>query len=188
MTSLLLIDIQEGLDQAEYWGQYRNNPQAEERCRIILDFFRDNNLPVVHIQHCSTNPDSPLFPGKKGHAIKDLVAPENDEKVIQKNTNSAFIGTDLEVLLKKQSIQHLVVVGLTTDHCVSATVRNAADLGFEVTLVADATATYAKTGLDGTLFEAELVHQVAMASLKEEFAAVVDTEKLLSILKASFTK
>ena len=103
----------------------------------------------------------------------------------QKNTNSAFIGTDLEVLLKKQSIQHIVVVGLTTDHCVSATVRNAADLGFEVTLVADATATYAKTGLDGTLFEAELVHQINMASLKDEFATIVDTEKLLSDLKNS---
>ena len=184
MRALLLIDIQKGLDEAEFWGEFRNNPHAEENCRKILDFFRENQLPLIHIQHCSTNPDSPLFPGKKGNAIKDIVAPRTDETVIQKNTNSAFIGTDLEAMLKKDGIEQLIVVGLTTDHCVSATVRNAADLGFQVTIVSDATATYAKTGIEGKRFDAELIHQIELASLKDEFARIENTADLISNLES----
>ena len=185
MFALLLIDIQKGLDEAEYWGELRNNPEAEANCRRILDYFRYKDLPLYHIQHCSRNPDSPLFPGKDSNAIKDIVAPLSNETIIQKNTNSAFIGTDLESLLKDSGITKLIVVGLTTDHCVSATVRTAADLGFKVTLVSDATATYAKTGIDGTVYKPELIHETAMASLKNEFAAIVDTSELLRMLKSS---
>lgn len=185
MIALLLIDIQKGLDEAEHWGDIRNNPEAEANCRRILDFFRYRDLPLYHIQHCSKKPESPLFPGKDGNAIKDIVAPLGNETVIQKNTNSAFVGTDLETRLNDVGIAKLIVVGLTTDHCVSATVRTAADLGFSVTLVSDATATYAKTGIDGTVYEPELIHNTAMASLKNEFATIMDTSELLHKLKSS---
>ncbi len=185
MLALLLIDIQKGLDEAEHWGDIRNNPEAEANCRRILDFFRYRDLPLYHIQHCSTNPDSPLFPGKDGNAIKDIVAPLSNETVIQKNTNSAFVGTDLENRLNSEGIAKLIVVGLTTDHCVSATVRTAADLGFKVTMISDATATYAKTGIDGIVYEPELIHKTAMASLKNEFATIMDTSELLHKLKSS---
>ena len=184
MIALLLIDIQKGLDEAEHWGERRNNPEAEANCRRLLDFFRYRDMPLYHIQHCSTNPDSPLFPGKEGNAIKEIVAPLGNETIIQKNTNSAFVGTDLENRLNNEGIAKLIVVGLTTDHCVSATVRTAADLGFIVTLVSDATATYAKTGVDGTVYEPELIHQTAMASLNDEFARITDTSKLLEQLRS----
>lgn len=187
MLALLLIDIQKGLDEAEHWGQFRNNPEAEANCRIILDYFRYHRLSLYHIQHCSTNPDSPLYPGKKGNEIKEIVAPLSNEIVLQKSTNSAFIGTELQSILKKDSIKELVIVGLTTDHCVSATVRNAADLGYKVFLIADATATYAKTGFDGSYFEPELLHSTALASLNNEFANIITTADLLDQLRSAGT-
>ena len=100
------------------------------------------------------------------------------EPLFTKNVNSAFIGTDLEDLLRKQGIEQLVVVGLTTNHCVSTSVRMAANLGFEVILISDATATFDRVGLNGEVFPATLVHETSLASLHEEFAIVLDTETL----------
>ncbi len=179
MTALLLIDIQQGLDESEHWGEHRNNSGAEQNCRRLLDYFRQRSWPLFHIKHNSVHPQSPLYPGKAGNAIKPIVAPSQGETVIEKKTNSAFIGTGLEDILKKARISSLVVAGLTTDHCVSATVRNAADLGFDTILVSDATATYAKSGADDSFFDAEIMHATALASLKDEFATIRDTDSLL---------
>ena len=182
MIALLLIDIQDGLDQSEYWDGSRNNPMAEENCRKILDYFRQKELPLYHIQHGSVNPESPLYPGKAGQKIKMIVSPNDGEWVVQKTTNSAFVKTELHSLLKSSSVTTLIVVGLTTDHCVSATVKSAADLGFKTILISDATATYAKSGIDETLYEADLVHAIALASLKDEFAQIMDTDTLIKSL------
>ena len=54
---------------------------------------------------------------------------ERGEVVIHKGVNSAFIGTDLERVIKGRDIRTLLVAGLTTDHCVSTTTRMAANLG-----------------------------------------------------------
>ncbi|MGA3110335.1 MAG: isochorismatase family protein, partial [Candidatus Bathyarchaeia archaeon] len=82
---------------------------------------------------------SPLRPGTTGNEIKEIVAPSNEEPIITKTVNSAFIGTDLEAQLKGKNIETLVVVGMTTDHCVSTTARMAGNMGFEVYVVSDAT-------------------------------------------------
>ena len=185
MIALILVDIQKGLDEADHWGSSRNNPEAESKCQKILGYFRHKKLPLYHVQHCSKNPDSPLYPGKPGNDIKEIVAPQTGEVVLQKSTNSAFVGTELEQLLRDSNIDEIVVVGLTTDHCVSATVRNAADLGFRITLVSDATATYAKQGIDGTYFKPDLIHQISLASLNREFASITSTTDLIKELDAS---
>ena len=182
MIGLVLIDIQKGLDEAEFWGGTRNNPEAEFNCRRLLDFFRERGLPLYHVQHCSKNPESPLYRGKPGWEIKPEVAPLQGEVVIQKSTNSAFVNTDLEERLRNANITGLIIAGLTTDHCVSASVRTAADLEFEVILPADATATYAKSGIGGQVFEASLIHATALASLRGEFAQITTTHQLLSQL------
>ena len=187
MTALLLVDIQVGLDEYDFYGGERNNPDAESNCKRILDFFRENKLPLIHIQHCSTNPASPLSPEKEGNAIKSIVQPIDAEPVVQKNVHSAFIGTDLKERLETKGVREVIIVGLTTDHCVSTTARMAANLGFQTTVVSDATATFNKIGIDGKNYEAELIHQTALASLKDEFAEIVDTETLMENLKTDST-
>jgi nicotinamidase-related amidase len=174
--ALLLIDIQKGFEDIDYWGGQRNNPDAELRASELLQIWRAHHLPVYHIQHCSSNPTSPLHETNVGNAFNDLVTPIVGEPVIQKNVNSAFIGTNLQTQLDNAKIVTLVIVGLTTDHCISTTTRMAGNLGYETYLVSDATATFNKKGFDGQQYAAELIHETALASLHKEFATIVTTD------------
>jgi nicotinamidase-related amidase len=183
MKALLLIDIQQGMDEVDYYGLARNNVDAESNCRKILDFFRAKQLPIYHVKHNSSSLDSPLHPTKKGNAIKSIVKPLESEPLIQKNVNSAFIGTGLKEKLDSKNITEVIIVGMTTNHCISSTARMSENLGFKTTVVSDATAAFDAIGIDGTRYEAELIHLTALASLKDEFAAIVDTKTLIESLQ-----
>lgn len=180
--TLILIDIQKGMDEIDYWGGERSTPNAESNMTKILSFWRENKLPIYHVKHNSTNPQSPLRPGQEGNTFKQEAMPLEHEPIIEKTVNSAFIGTDLEDQLKEKGLNKLVIIGLTTEHCVSTTTRMAGNLGFEVYLIADATAAFNKVGPDGTLYAAKTIHDTALAQLHEEFATVINTEKLLNLL------
>ena len=177
-TALILIDVQKGFDDPS-WGR-RNNPDAEQKMSTLLAEWRKHERPVVHVQHCSEEPDSPLRPDQPGCAIRDEVAPADGEAHFTKSVNSAFIGTSLESYLRERGITSLVMVGLTTDHCVSTTTRMAGNLGFDVTLVSDATATFDREGPDGTLHSADSIHAIHLASLNGEFCVVMSTAEVLS--------
>jgi nicotinamidase-related amidase len=176
--ALIVIDVQRGLDDPS-WGR-RNNPGAESNIARLLAAWRQRARPVIHIRHCSVAPNSPLRPELPGNAFKAEAQPLTGEKQFSKSFNSAFIGTGLAQYLEAQGISALVMVGLTTDHCVSTSVRTAADLGFEVTLIADATATFAREGHDGVLYSAEDIHNISLASLNGEFCKVRSTEEVLA--------
>jgi len=178
-TALLVIDVQKGLDDPALGA--RNNPSAESNIAHLLALWRSHHRPVIHVQHCSVEPDSPLRSELPGNAFKNETQPLAGEKVFQKTVNSAFIGTELEAHLHSQNIGSLVAVGLTTDHCVSTTVRMAANLGFEVILIADATAAFERIAHDGRHIEAEQIHQINLASLNGEFCRVVTTEELVQV-------
>ena len=177
--ALLLIDIQKGFDNVEYYGGERNNPQAEENARLILEFWRKNRWPLFHIRHDSVNQRSPLAFGQVGNAHKDEVKPLPGEPVITKNVNSAFIGTDLKERLDALGIRNLVIVGLTTQHCVSTTARMAGNFGYDTIVVSDATAAFRAKGINGEVFPAEMVHEVSLATLNGEFAEVISSEEVL---------
>ncbi len=176
-TALLVIDVQKGLDDP-CWGK-RNNPDAESNMALLISEWRKRGLPVVHVRHCSVEEKSPLRPELPGNAFKDVAMPLPGEKEFTKTVNSAFIGTGLEKYLRDNDIPSLVIVGLTTDHCVSTSTRMAGNLGFDVTLVGDATATFDRVGYDGALYSAEEIHRVNLVSLNGEFCVVRSTRDVL---------
>jgi nicotinamidase-related amidase len=176
-TALLIIDVQKGLDDPSY-GK-RSNPNAESNIALLLSEWRKNERPIIHIRHCSVEPNSPLRPELPGNAFKEEAQPLPGEKQFSKTVNSAFIGTGLENYLQEHDISSLVIVGLTTDHCVSASTRMAADLGFDVTLISDATAAHERVGYDGALYSADDIHKINLVSLDGEFCIVRSTEELL---------
>ncbi len=177
-TALLIIDVQQGFNEP-YWGK-RNNPDAESNIASLLSAWREHQLPIIHVRHCSVEPNSPLRPELPGNAFKPEAMPLPGEQQFSKSVNSAFIGTGLEQYLKQHDISSLVIVGLTTDHCVSTTTRMAANLGFEVTLVADATAAFDREGYNGVQYSAEDIHQINLVSLNGEFCRVRTTEQVLN--------
>ena len=176
-AALLLIDVQKGFDDP-VWGR-RNNLDAETNMAILLHAWRPTGRPIFHIQHCSLNPHSPLYADSPDHPIKDLVHPQGEEPVLQKHVNSAFIGTDLEERLRRDSITTLIITGLTTNHCVETTTRMAGNLGFDAYLVSDATATFDRRGPDGVLHTAEEIQAMTFVNLHQEFATIVTTDEVL---------
>lgn len=166
--ALLLIDFQQ-VFAAPSWGK-RNNPFAEKNAREILKQARRSGLTIIHIKHISTNDESLFYKHSPTSEFITGLEPESSEMVFTKSVNSAFIGTKLEIYLREEKIDGLIAMGLTTDHCVSTSVRMGSNLGFHMTLVSDATATFERKGMDGSMLSADLIHDVHLSSLNEEFA------------------
>ena len=176
-TPLIVIDVQKGFDDP-VWGN-RNNPQAEDNISSLLKQWRKTSKPVIHVHHCSLEKDSPLREGYSGNEVKEIAKPLQHEITFKKHVNSAFIGTQLESYLNENDFNTIVIVGLTTDHCVSTTTRMAGNLGFQVILISDASATFDRLGADGTHYSAGQIHDIHLASLNEEFCEVYTTQAVL---------
>jgi nicotinamidase-related amidase len=181
-ATLILIDVQKGFDEP-YWGE-RSNPGAEDNIERLLARWRASERPVIHVRHDSVEPRSALRPDAPGNAFKDVATPRAGEPVIGKHVNSAFIGTDLETRLKRASVDTVVLCGFTANHCVSTTTRMAGNLGFRAFVVSDSTVAYAmrSPGANGRLISADVMHEVGMAELNDEFATIVTTDELLALL------
>jgi nicotinamidase-related amidase len=170
-AALIVIDMQIAIDDPR-WGP-RNNAGAESLIAALISAWRAEALPLVHIRHDSTEPDSPYRPGSPGHAFKPEAAPLAGETVIGKSANSAFIGSALEETLDALGVTTLVVCGVLTHNSVEATVRHAGNLGYRVFLVADACWAVDKTDLSGRLWPAADVHALSLANMHGEYAEVV---------------
>ena len=179
-AALLVVDVQQGFDDAS-WGR-RNNPGMECRIAELLRAWRESCRAVVHARHMSPDADSPLRPGQAGNEFKPLFAPMRGESVVEKRVHSCFIGTTLERDLRRRGHDALVIVGMMTNHCVSTTARMAANLGFAVWVVSDATATFDRLGPDGIRYAAEQIHAIALSDLHGEFGHVVDTATVLAAI------
>jgi nicotinamidase-related amidase len=173
INALILIDIQKGFLNIPHWGK-RGNINFETNTKRLLEIYRRYQLPVIHIQHLSTENLSPLRPGQPGAEFLEGFEPRLGERIFQKIVNSSFIGTNLETYLKVQGINSLTLVGLTADHCVSTTARMGSNLGFQIFIVSECTATFDRSR-SGTNFPADLVQSVSLASLNGEFATVFDS-------------
>jgi nicotinamidase-related amidase len=182
-TALLIIDMQQAIDSPVWSG--KNNPALLPNLIKVLERWRTLGWPVYHIVHDSPYPDSPYRPGQPGNKIKTELKPVEGEQVVRKRTNSAFLSTSLEAQLRAAGHQTLVVGGVVTNNSVEATARTAGDLGFSVYVLADGTATVGKTDRRGRRWDAEDVHQLALANLEGEYAKVVSVQELLAKLPAS---
>ena len=187
-TALLLVDVQKGVNDTIYYGgEYgrRNNPNAEDNIRSILEEWRKSKRQVAFTKHNSRELNSPLKLSLKSGQQLDGMEPEDRDIVIEKDVNSGFIGTSLELDLRRAGIQRLVVMGFFTNICIETTVRMAGNMGFDTYLVHDACATVNSIGHDGTDYDPDLVHNMAIASLHGEFCTAITTKNALHLCNES---
>jgi nicotinamidase-related amidase len=177
-TVLLTIDMQK-----EYFVDGRplkvpEGPAVLANIVRLQDGARKANIPLIHIQHLSLDPEGGVF--VEGSPFSDLVdesAPDTGEKVIIKRYPSAFAGTDLEGHLQALGVDTLIIAGLMSFMCCDTTAREAHSRGYKVLFVKDAAA-----AIDLGEIPAEQVHEVTLAVQGFIFSEVVSTEEALGRL------
>ncbi|WP_282609271.1 isochorismatase family cysteine hydrolase [Pelagibius sp. Alg239-R121] len=103
--------------------------------------------------------------------VIDEIAPGEDEIVLPKTSSSVFVSTHIDYILRNLGVRQLVISGLITDQCVESAIRDACDLGYLVTLVPDACATYNQERHDNSLRTIKgYCRQLTTADLLEELA------------------
>jgi nicotinamidase-related amidase len=177
---LLPVDMQQAFDVPS-WPR-RWNEAVDTNGLAVLAAWRSRGLPVIHVKHDSVAPGSTLAPGEPGNAFRKGFEPLAGEPVVSKSVNSAFIGTDLDLRLKRLGIRKVVVFGITTDMCVSTTVRVGANLGYQMILVEDSCDCFDLPDGAGGTIPARTSHQIHVATLGFEFAKVVRTGELVAEL------
>lgn len=184
-SALVLIDIQK-----DYFAGGKNElfipEEAAANAKKLLEYFRQKNMHIFHIQHISTNGKTGFFkPNTEGVDIHPLVFPTPNELVLVKHTPDSFLETGLEQELRAQQIELLVICGMMSHMCIDTTVRAAKRLNFTILLAEDACTTK-ELMWNETLIPANTVHQTMMAALNGTFAQVEKSETIMSVLSAKY--
>ncbi|MFJ4785339.1 cysteine hydrolase family protein [Streptomyces sp. NPDC088794] len=184
-AALVIVDVQKGFEEADFWGP-RNNPGADDNIARLIDVWQSSGRPVVFVRHDSSKPGSPLRLGYEGNELKEYVEGRRGkgsgpELFVTKSVNSAFLGTpDLGAWLTEAGISQFVLVGIQTNMCVETTARMGGNLGYDVVVPYDATYTFDLEGPFGWRRTADEVGQAAAVSLHGGgFARVVTTEEVV---------
>jgi nicotinamidase-related amidase len=180
---LLPIDMQLAFDEPR-WPR-RWNADVDRNGMALLAAWRAAGRPIIHVRHDSVAPGSSLAPGAAGNAFRPGFEPLGDESVVSKGVNSAFIGTDLDLRLKRLGARHVVVFGISTDMCVSTTVRTGANMGWDMILVPDACDCFDLPDGSGGTIPAEEIQRAHVATLAFEFCRIFPTAELTQSRQAA---
>ncbi|WP_405937412.1 cysteine hydrolase [Streptomyces sp. NBC_00726] len=185
-AALVVVDVQRGFEEEEFWGP-RNNPEADENIAGLIDAWQASGRPVVFVRHDSPKPGSPLRAGYEGNDFKAYVEERRGkgggpELLLTKSVNSAFYGTpDLGAWLDAAGVRQIVVAGIQTNMCVETTARMAGNLGYEVFVPLDATHTFDLAGPWGLALTAdELARATAVSLHGGGFAKVVRSAEVIA--------
>jgi nicotinamidase-related amidase len=174
---LLPVDMQRAFDGPP-WPR-RWNDRVDENGIALLKQWRKAGRPIVHVRHDSIVEGSSLAPGSDGNKFRPGFEPLEGEPLVTKSVNSAFIGTDLDLRLRRLGARHIVTFGISTDMCVSTTVRTGANMGWDMVLAADACDCFDLPDGKGGTIAAETVQAAHIATLGFEFCRVVSTKELV---------
>ena len=169
---LLPIDMQKAIDLPG--RPRRGNPALDENGLKLLALWREKGLPIVHVQHASVEPESWFRPGHEGYALRPGFEPRAGEALVVKSVNSAFIGTDLDLRLRRLGAKLVVCFGWAADMCVSTTIRTGANMGWEMVMVADACdCSDLPDALGDGIIPSEEIFRAHVATLAADFCRVV---------------
>ncbi len=178
-SALLVIDVQQSFMHMPFWKLGDIAPFQQALLRLDAG-CRAANVPVVHIYHV----------GLAGPFLLDsgLVKPMDwlpGEPAVRfdKHVHNAFTDTGLDVWLRRQGVQHLIISGMRTEQCCETTARVGSDLGYAVDFVSEATLTFPMTHKGtGQTFSAQEITTRTELVLADRFARIVSVDACLSSL------
>lgn len=140
-TALLVIDVQESFRQRPLW-RHVDNPAIADRVNTLVAAARAGGDLVVWVLHAEPGTGG-VFDPASGHVrLMPELDHRDDEPVLVKTSHNAFTTTNLQQLLTSHGVRALRTCGIRTEQCVETTTRLGHDLGYEMTFVVDATATF----------------------------------------------
>jgi nicotinamidase-related amidase len=138
--ALIVIDVQESFRQQPVWP-LTANPDIVDKVNRLVDHARAGGDRVIWVLHAEPGSGG-LFDPALGHVrLIDGLGPADGEPVITKRAHNAFTTTNLQRLLTMEGIREVIICGIRTEQCCETTARVAADLGYEVEFVTEATTT-----------------------------------------------
>jgi nicotinamidase-related amidase len=179
-SALLVIDVQDSFKATPRWER-RSSPKFEESVDRLVQSYRAAGLPVIFVLHTDSDPefatDSPYF------KLMDFLVRRDDEPLLLKNTRNAFTSTNLQELLREKGVERLVITGISTEQCCETTTRLAADLGYDVDFVTEATMTFpiANPETGEELSTDEILRRTEFV-LRRRFARIATTDALVEEL------
>lgn len=169
-SALVMVDLQntyrEGVMRLE------GVEEALVQARRVLDRARDLGRPVIHIRH-DAGVGSPYDVTAPIGQIADTVAPLSSEMVITKQYPNSFLYTPLDEELKRLGISNVVLAGFMTHACINSTARGSFNIGYQATIVANATATRDLPAVGGGVVPARDVQAATLAAAGDIFAVIV---------------
>jgi nicotinamidase-related amidase len=177
---LIILDVQDAIDRPNWDG--KSNPGYLAVIQRLLEHWRSKHWPVLHVKHDEENPASSYYSHGPWNGIKQEVAPIEGETVVVKRQNCAFIGTELDAVLKGMQAKQLVLTGVVIHNSMDATVRAGKALGYSTILPADATTAVPVLGANGKSWDAKTVHDLTLAILDGEYAEVMSSESVIAQL------
>jgi nicotinamidase-related amidase len=139
--ALVVIDVQESFRQRPSWSAV-STPDIVDRVQRLVDASRAKGDLVVWVLHTEPGTGTPFDPVTGHVRLLPGLQPADGEPVVPKTSVNAFTTTNLQQLLTTAGVRELVICGIQTEQCCETTTRVAADLGYDVTFVTEATATF----------------------------------------------
>lgn len=176
-SALLVIDAQDSFKAGPRWAK-RNNPAFEKNVSALVDAYRAAQLPVVFFLH--TDNDESFRRDNPAFKLMDFLKPHNDEPVMVKNTRNCFTSTNLQPYLIEKSVRRLSITGIQMEQCCETTARLAADLGYAVDFVTEATMTFPIPNWDkpGEELGVDAIKERTEYALRRRFARIVTINQL----------
>jgi nicotinamidase-related amidase len=179
-SALLVIDAQDSFKKGPRWER-RSNHAFEKNIDTLVQAWRKAKLPVFFVLHNDSDPG--FRPGDPEVRLMSFIDRHDDEPLLTKNTRNAFTSTDLQKRLDTLGVNRVVVTGIQTEQCCETTTRVAADLGFDVDFVTEATMSFpirnSETGEE--LSTDEIIRRTEFV-LRDRFARIARVDDLVEEL------
>jgi nicotinamidase-related amidase len=181
-SALLVVDAQDSFKAPPRWER-RNNLAFEKNVGALIEAYRVAQLPVVFFLHTDSDEgfatDSPLF------KLMDFIKPRTVEPVLIKNTRNCFTSTPLQPYLLEKGVRRIAIAGIQMEQCCETTARVAADLGYAVDFVTEATMTFPIPNWDnpGEELGVDAIRERTEYALRRRFARLATVAQLTSELK-----